>query len=485
MLREHDAADLRDRAHGQRWSALGQRLGVLLVDVFCLGIATAAALYGRNNLSFFDPRSDVTELLAPLAALIIVVWLDAIALSGGYQSRQFGVGTVEYRRLLTASLLTAAALGVGAYLFQYPMSRGFYFLLFIVGIPLLLLGRLIFRRAVHRARRQGRLMTSVLVAGDSSHVDDVVAVLARERWLGYSVVGALVADSSDDETKGGVPVFGKPDDAVTVIRATGANGVIFAEGSFQRGQHFNELARQLEDEQAQMMVVPALTDVSAERMDIRPVAGMPIVYIERPQAQAARQFRKRAFDLVGSSVLIVLFSPVLLAVALAVRLSSPGPVLFKQVRAGLKGQPFKCFKFRSMVVDAEAKLAELRAKNEADGVLFKMANDPRVTSVGRFLRRFSLDELPQLFNVWLGQMSLIGPRPALLSEVQRYQDHVMRRLDVRPGMTGLWQVSGRSDLSWEDTVRLDLYYVDNWSMVQDLSILAKMFGAVIGKNGAY
>lgn len=486
MLNDETAVGLKARARSHRHARKLEVIGLVATDLLATTGATFVSLNGRQSLPFFaNAANDVDNLVRPLALVILVGWLASIALAGGYAPKQIGVGTVEYRRILGASFGMAGALGISAYLLQYPLSRGFYFLLFVVGIPLLVLGRLILRRIVHRMRRHGRLMTSVLVAGDLDHVEDVVAVLNRERWLGYEVVGALTGSTSTTRTTTGIPIFGSPDDAVAIIHTTGANAVIFAEGSFRRGRHFNEMARALEDSHAQMIVVPSLTDISAERMDVRPVAGIPLVHIEAPRARAAGHVWKRVFDVVGSSLLILLGSPILLAVALAIKLDDHGPVLFKQVRAGLRGDPFECFKFRSMCVDAEARLAQLRSLNESDGVLFKMADDPRITKVGKFIRRFSLDELPQLFNVWLGDMSLVGPRPALLSETERYKEHVMRRLDVRPGMTGLWQVSGRSDLSWDDTVRLDLYYVDNWSMLQDLSILMKTFGAVIGSRGAY
>jgi exopolysaccharide biosynthesis polyprenyl glycosylphosphotransferase len=189
---------------------------------------------------------------------------------------------------------------------------------------------------------------------------------------------------------------------------------------------------------------------------------------------------------VVATVVLVLLSPVLLVTALTIKLSDGGPVLFKQRRVGRGGEPFEVLKFRSMVTDAERiRDQHLEAQNESEGVLFKIREDPRITRFGRFIRRFSIDELPQLINVLRGEMSLIGPRPALEREVQQYQVHVRRRLDVRPGMTGLWQVSGRSDLDWDDTVRLDLYYVDNWSMIQDLVILLRTFKAVVSSNGAY
>lgn len=459
---------------------------LVLTDLGIVGIAMTMALLGRSRLPFFaDGANDLTEVLAPVAALMASAWVLLIALLWGYSTRQLGVGSMEYKRVFNASLMMAAGVGISSYLFQYPLSRGFYFLFFATGIPLLLLGRYLIRRLVHASRRAGRLQFPVLIAGDLDHIEDVAAVLIRERWLGYEVVGALTTDVSAASTPSGIPILGAPEDAVTMLAESGSTALIVTDGAFRRGRDFNELARELEDVNATTIIVPSLTDISASRMDVRPVAGIPLVHIEQPRAAAAVRWMKRLFDLVGSSVLIVVGIPIFAVTALVIKAEDRGPVFFKQQRAGLHGKPFACLKFRSMVVDAERRLPALRESNEAAGVLFKLAHDPRITRTGRFIRRYSIDELPQLFNVWLGDMSLVGPRPALTAEVQQYASHVRRRLDVRPGMTGLWQVSGRSDLSWDDTVRLDLYYVDNWSMLQDLAILARTFGAVVRSRGAY
>jgi exopolysaccharide biosynthesis polyprenyl glycosylphosphotransferase len=228
-----------------------------------------------------------------------------------------------------------------------------------------------------------------------------------------------------------------------------------------------------------------VSDVSRQRVHVRPVGGLPLLHIDPPRHVRARRRAKRVFDVVFTCALLVAVAPVLLFIALSVKLHDQGPVLFRQTRTGRDGLEFPCLKFRTMVVDAEDRLAGLHAEQGLNGLLFKMENDPRITRPGRWLRRFSLDELPQLFNVLRGDMSLVGPRPPLPSEVAAYDGLTRRRLHVRPGMTGLWQVSGRSDLSWTEAIRLDLYYVDNWSMVQDVSILAKTLGAVLGSRGAY
>ena len=234
-----------------------------------------------------------------------------------------------------------------------------------------------------------------------------------------------------------------------------------------------------------MVVAPALTDVAGPRIHITPVAGLPLLHVEEPEFTGVRRLFKSVSDRVLALLLYLLLSPLLVLIAIAVRVSSRGPALFRQERVGQDGQTFGLLKFRSMYVDAEARLAALQGSNEASGLLFKMRADPRVTPVGRWLRRYSLDELPQLWNVVRGDMALVGPRPPLPSEVAAYESHVRRRLLVRPGITGLWQVSGRSDLSWDDAVRLDLYYVENWSPALDAMILWKTLFAVVRGKGAY
>ena len=454
---------------------------VLLADLVTITLAALLAGYLRHTLTWFRPTLDVSENVTPVAVVLVTVWLLCLLSGGAYRPKRLGVGTNEYTTVLIWSLIAAGAIAMALYLASYDLSRGFFVLLFLLGIPLLLTERFTVRRGLHALRARGHLQTHLLIAGSGPHVARTAAILRREPWLGYRPIGAL----THDDAPAGLPVVGSPDDVLEAVRTTGAHGVLFAEGSFAKARDFNEMARRLEEHRAQMIVVPTLTDISAERIDVRPVAGMPLVFVDTPRALQAGSWAKRAFDVIGSSVAIVLFSPFMLAIALAIKLEDHGPVLFRQRRTGLKGQEFDCYKFRSMVVDAEARLRELERRNQAAGVLFKLKDDPRVTRVGRLLRRLSLDELPQLFNVWTGRMSLVGPRPALPKEVARYQQHVLRRLDVRPGMTGLWQVSGRSELSWDDTVRYDLYYVDNWSMLQDLAILGRTLGAVVRGRGAY
>jgi exopolysaccharide biosynthesis polyprenyl glycosylphosphotransferase len=251
------------------------------------------------------------------------------------------------------------------------------------------------------------------------------------------------------------------------------------------GVRLRQLAWELEKTGTDLCVAPALLDVAGPRTTIRPTAGLTLLHVDHPQLSGPRQVMKDLVDRVAAGVALLLLSPLMLVLAICVRLSDRGPALFKQTRVGKNGRSFKIYKFRTMVVDAERRLAELREMNEFDGVLFKMRRDPRVTPVGARLRKWSLDELPQLFNVLLGEMSLVGPRPPLPDEAALYADHVRRRLVVKPGLTGLWQVSGRSDLTWEESVRLDLRYVENWSLALDLQILWKTVFVLIRGRGAY
>jgi exopolysaccharide biosynthesis polyprenyl glycosylphosphotransferase len=330
------------------------------------------------------------------------------------------------------------------------------------------------------------LCERLIIAGDPAHVDEVAAVLRREKWLGYTVLGALTAPGVvATETMAGIPVVGHTDAAAAVVEDLAAEVILFTEGAFGTSQELRRATWELEGMPVQSIVVPSLTDVAGRRLKVRPVAGLPLVHLEACRSLQASRWAKRAFDVMGAVCLLVVLLPVTLATALAVKTHDGGPVLFRQIRVGRDGQPFSCLKFRTMVVDAERLRGALVESTAGDSVLFKLADDPRVTRPGRWIRRFSLDELPQLWNVMRGQMSLVGPRPPLPEEVARYEDDMNRRLRVRPGMTGLWQVSGRSDLSWDDTVRLDLYYVDNWSMVQDLAILVRTLRAVVGSEGAY
>lgn len=456
-------------------------------DLLALLLATVIGVLGRNSLAIFPDAADVSSVVTGMALWQVPLWIGLLASWGLYRTKNMGAGSVEYQAVVTATGITAGLTAAVLYLSHSQLSRGFFLLEFTVGLALLLLGRFSIRRGVQRARAAGRLLNRVVLAGNPHTIDEIATVIRRESWLGYDIVGAITPAAEPSlRTPRGIKVIGTTERIGEAVRAADVEAVICAEGAFSSSRDFRRLAWDLENDHSQMIVVPTMTDVSAERLQVRPIAGLPLVHVEKPQSQAASRWGKRLFDVLGSATLIVLSSPIMLAVALAIKLDDGGPVFFRQVRVGKDGTLFRCFKFRSMVVDAERLLAQLRVQNESEGgVLFKMAKDPRITRVGHVIRRLSLDEFPQFFNVLRGEMSLVGPRPALPSEVEKYEDHVHRRLDVRPGITGLWQVSGRSDLPWTETVRLDLYYVDNWSMAQDMMILMRTARAVLASAGAY
>lgn len=460
-----------------------QLLTLYLSDALMILLALGVSVVARGLLPF-PGQPDTEAILRTTGPLIVVGWLIVLHLFGADSLRHLRAGATEYKRVVIATSTMAAAVGITSYLLKYDFPRAAFVLMFTFGTVALLTARFARRKVMGAIHARGALTTPLIVAGDSRHIDEIVKVLRRESWLGYRVIGAIT-DDHISYTLGGIPVLGRLDDTVALLQVHDADAVFFADGSFASPSDFKRMAWQLEEHDVQMIVVPGVTDTSANRLEVRPVAGLPLVDVDSPQAVASARWMKRAFDIAGASLLLLLTAPMMGITALAIKLEDGGPVFFRQTRVGRKGRSFECLKFRSMSVDAEERLAELAHLNEGAGPLFKLTEDPRITRVGRIIRRFSIDELPQFWNALVGDMSLVGPRPALPSEVATYDFDARRRLDVRPGVTGLWQVSGRSDLSWDDTVRLDNYYVDNWSMVQDLMILTKTARAVLRPTGAY
>ncbi|MEN8705225.1 MAG: sugar transferase [Nocardioides marinisabuli] len=458
----------------------------LIIDAALMTVVGLIAIVGRRELGIFASSASVEQQLIIAGPLMIVGWIVTIALLDGYHRDVFGAGTDEYRRILNASLLAAGITGVTCYLAKFDLSRGFFLMAYGLGVPALFLGRMALRRALHSARRRGLLRHRVLIAGTRAHVDEVARVLGREPWLGYEVIGALTPEYDlSEETTTGLPVLGNANEAASLAKSSRADSIFFAGGAVGSSSQFRQMVWELEQDSIQVVIAPSVTEISNERINIRPVGGLPLMHIEPPTWTDASRWGKRTFDFVGSLGLLIVFAPLFLLAATQVKLHDRGPVFFRQTRIGKDGHEFSCFKFRTMVQNAEAMVADLQEQQGQSALLFKMKDDPRITPPGRWMRRLSVDELPQLINVFLGHMSLIGPRPQVAREVALYDESMSRRLHVRPGMTGLWQVSGRNDLTPEEAIRLDLYYVDNWSMLQDLSILSKTMGAVVSSRGAY
>ncbi|MET9447465.1 sugar transferase [Streptomyces cinerochromogenes] len=354
-------------------------------------------------------------------------------------------------------------------------------------------------KVVHRhllaARRGGRALRHVVVVGEGPTIDAVVGQLAQRTDHEYVIVGCCPV--GEDEVLSGVPEYVRlpredpqapGQDAAAVLGAADelcADLVFAVPGPHLSGERLRRLSWAVHDRGRPIVVLPGIIEVARRRVRLTSASGLTLLHIAPPLHRGLPALLKSAVDRLGALLLIVLLSPLLLLLALAVRLGSPGPAFYRQIRVGQYNTTFPMWKFRTMVVDADRLKDELEAANENDGHMFKMRRDPRVTPLGRVLRRYSLDELPQLFNVLLGHMSLVGPRPPVPEEVAKYNPVELRRLHVKPGLTGLWQVSGRSDLSWHETVSLDLRYVDNWSPSMDVNVMARTVRAVLNGQGAY
>jgi exopolysaccharide biosynthesis polyprenyl glycosylphosphotransferase len=473
---------------GRRWHGprgpVPATAAYVAADALAMALALAAAHYLRFGLSAaLLPGPNVPYVL--VAALAIPVWLGVLALAGCYDRRILGVGSDEYRRVLNGGVHFLAVVAIVHFLGRLVIARGYVGVLIPVALVLTLLTRFALRSWLYRQRRQGRYVHRLLLVGTPATVVDVGEHLARSSWSGLELVGAYVDSDRPTLDIAGrpVPVVGGRLDLRQSVELCAADSV--AVTSESAPGELRELAGALEGMDVDLLVAPAIADVAGPRTVVRELAGLALLHVEAPRFAGPQRVAKDILDRVSAVLALVLLAPLFAAVAVAVKLDSPGPVFFYQTRVGRDGRRFGMVKFRTMVMEAERMLAGLEHRNEADGLLFKLRTDPRVTRTGRLLRRWSIDELPQLLNVLRGDMSLVGPRPPLPAEVDLYQGHVSRRLLVKPGMTGLWQVSGRSDLSWDEAVRLDLYYVDHWSPTMDLAIIAKTFSAVLRGSGAY
>lgn len=427
-----------------------------------------------------------TDKLIVLVIGAAIGWPIAVAMGHGYERSNIGVGDDEMRAVIRAVVLAIAAGAVPSAVTSNPGLVN----LCVVGTPLAglasLLVRFVVRKHLHHRQSIGVNVRRVIVVGSAYAAADLSAALTREPHCGMQVIGVCVP--RDDITRAqdaGLRVVGDLEQLPSLVKTMGADAVAVTGGEATRHNYLRELSWSLEGAGVELLVHPGLIEVAGPRMHIRPHVGLPLLHVEQPHFTGWRRLFKRATDIGLTSLGLIVISPILGAIALAVKLEDGGPVIFRQTRVGLDGSTFTMLKFRSMHTDAEARLTELRAQNPHIGTMFKMQDDPRITRVGKILRKFSLDELPQLLNVMAGSMSLVGPRPPLQSEVAVYQNDARRRLLVTPGLTGLWQVSGRSLLSWEETVRLDLRYVENWTLTLDLLILWKTFFAVVGRRGAY
>ncbi|MGC5173221.1 sugar transferase [Microbacterium sp. DT81.1] len=469
-------------------TAIGWKLAYQRALWLSDSIVIIVSVFGSQYLWFTflgervaQPVEDTPLTYTWLSVLLILGWLVALAVSGSRSGRVIGMGTGEYRLVVTSAIYLFAVLAIVSYLTTTPVSRGYLLLGFPLGTAALLTTRFLWRQRLRAARRAGRGLARALLIGDDEENARITNELDRMPEAGYRVVAVSGPGKRTEFTCGGasVPFLGPVDDVSRVLAMTDADTVIVASDAALPVQKVREISWRLEAGRQHLIMVPSLTDIGGPRMHTRPVAGLPLVHVETPRYTGAQRIIKRTFDVVGSATLLLVLAPTFLILACVVKATSRGPVFYRQERIGQDGRPFELIKFRTMVPDADAKLQGLLVKQGTDGTpLFKIENDPRITPIGRILRKHSLDEFPQLLNVLFGDMSLVGPRPQRAGEVAFYDFAAERRLIVKPGMSGLWQVSGRSALSWEESLRLDLYYVENWTLMGDIGILFRTFRAV-------
>ncbi|HEX2039103.1 MAG TPA: sugar transferase [Acidimicrobiales bacterium] len=460
------------------------RVGLVATDL----LAVAAAMAAVHRLGPLLPadRAGETAAYARVCVLSLPLWTLVFHRYRLYNSRHTASRRDELGRILHGVGVSVVATAVVAYALDALVARSWLMALFVLALVVVVLEREVVRHAFSALHRRGHCLRPVVIAGIGEEAFALATTLGEQPELGYRVVG-LIGDA-EDEIDPRLVEFGPVLDGRTKpaeqVRMAGASGVIVATTDVDL-QTSNRLTRSLTDAGIHVELSSSLKDIDADRLSVRPLGRFPVVYVEPVRREGWPQVSKRAFDITLALVLLVVSLPVLVAAAVAIKLSSPGPVLFKQERVGRRGRRFHVLKLRTMVIDAEDRLAELDLLNEADGPLFKIRQDPRVTRVGRLLRKFSLDELPQLVNVLRGEMSLVGPRPALPSEVTQWGPELFDRLRVQPGITGMWQVRGRSDSSFAQYARWDLYYVDNWSIAHDLGILLRTVPVVLSQKGAY
>jgi len=449
-------------------------------DVVAACMAAAVAYLGRFEAGW-HPAYVWTSLL------LVAVWPAVVAANRAYEPRFLGSGSEEFRRVGRAAIVLTAVVTFTAYLIDVRVGRHYL----LIALPTLALatfaGRYLLRRWVAHQREQGRFVHRTVLVGHEDGVLDLVERLGEERYHGLRIVAVCLPTRGQRPAliEAGIPVVGGFESVAAAVRLSDADTVAVLANADFGSEQLRQLAWDIEPSGAELLVAPSLVEVAGPRLSIRPVSGLPLLHVEQPRFSGGRRLVKATVDRTVAALALLVLSPLLALIAVAVRATSRGPVIFRQQRIGRDGEPFTMLKFRSMVDDAEGRRGELLSLSDGNEVMFKMHTDPRVTPVGRVLRRYSLDELPQLINVLLGQMSLVGPRPPLPSEVTQYTRQVARRLKVPPGITGLWQISGRSDLSWDEAVRLDLRYVDNWSLALDLLILWKTARAVLEGHGAY
>nr|WP_253905215.1 sugar transferase [Arthrobacter sp. H14] len=425
----------------------------------------------------------------PMSVFVCAIWAAMMFLFHTRDPQLMGIGAAEYKRVIHSCAATVGWLAAVALLLGGDAAGGYLLMIFPVGALVLVADRWTWRQWLNRQRRFGHYLSRVIVLGRDEDVRYVVRQIAKKSGAAYDVVGAVVEGDPGREAiqvdRQRIPLVSGLEDIPDAVTMAGADAVIVAGHLAHGSKYVRELGWKLEATATELVLASALTNVAGPRIRMRHVEGLPLMHVELPNFKGGRHVLKRAFDILVATLALIILAPLLCFLGLLVRHDSSGGAFFNQERVGRNGSTFGMYKFRSMVESAEDELALLANLNEGAGPLFKIRSDPRVTRIGAWLRRYSLDELPQFINVLKGDMSLVGPRPPLPSEVADYQGHVHRRLFIKPGITGLWQINGRSDLDWDESVRLDLYYVENWSLAGDLMIMWRTVKVMLRPTGAY
>jgi exopolysaccharide biosynthesis polyprenyl glycosylphosphotransferase len=450
------------------------------VDVLAVTLSYVVAKALAHEVGW---DSDKPIHVNSLIFLTVGVWPVVFGVYGLYDLRRPTHATAEFQRLFHALLMSALLVLLITFVTKMDISRGFFAWLLGVSLVTITTGRLLTRRLEHTLNTRAITSQATLIVGINDEGRALARTLRRRPWMGYRPCGFVEITRSGLDSMDGLPVFGTVDD-IGQISAGQSVGAVIVAGTAVGGPTL-QLIDSVLGASVAVRVSPGLANLGAARIVLEPIDGMALFSLRRHRFSRRQRWVKRGLDLAVTSVTLVIAAPLMLAIAVGIRVTTRGPVLFRQQRVGYQERAFTIVKFRTMIVGADAQRSGLDAGNEADGLLFKMRSDPRVTRIGRFLRRTSLDELPQLFNVLRGEMSLVGPRPALPEEALRYADLQRGRLRVKPGVTGLWQVNGRHELAFEDYVRYDLFYVENWSLTMDLYILAKTIPALLGGRGSY
>ena len=452
---------------------------LIATDAVMIAVAIGIGLLISSRASEWAIDPALAIYGSPVA--IGLLWIALLVVRGSYDRRLLGLGSEEVRRAVSATFALFAIVAGLSYLIRADISRAYAFISLPLGLLLIGFARFGWRQWLYRERKHGRFLSRIIVIGPQRTSKVLADKLNQESYAGFQVVDQIDLPNnheSDSEFEGWLNIVD------VAISRHDASAIAIDPGDYAPHEVIRQLSWRIEGRNIDLLISPGSLDVAGPRLSVRPAAGLPLLHLDEAVLSRSQRASKRSLDIVGSIFAITVFSPVMLISALAVRFTSRGPVIYKQVRVGRAGRTFTMLKFRTMHAQADSQINELREKHELDSPMFKLENDPRITKVGGFLRRWSIDETPQFFNVLGGSMSLVGPRPHPLDDVNRYEIEAFRRLALKPGMTGLWQVEGRSDLSWKQALQLDLYYVEKWSLEADLFLIAKTAKAVILRSGA-